>query len=143
MKTASGLTSLKSCLSGGTCIRAVPSYSMQGNQVPPFDECSLHHSAVSMHLSAQLCVVQAYASALKQAQDEGQPDPPLSIGFTYELCAGIIDKQKSLQRIAAEEVHHWASCTSQDWLNDVGNSCHAQFNQHHQHQRLTFAVHQI
>ena len=51
-----------------------------------------------------LCCPQAYASALKQAQDEGQSDPPISVGFTYELCAGIIDKKKSLQQIAAEEV---------------------------------------
>lgn len=41
---------------------------------------------------------------MKLAQEEGQPEPPLSVGFTYELCAGIIDKKKSLQEIAAEEV---------------------------------------
>ena len=48
--------------------------------------------------------LQAYASALKQTEGEGSPAPPLSVGFTYELCAGIIDKSKSLQQIAAEEV---------------------------------------
>jgi len=26
-------------------------------------------------------------------------------GFTYELCAGIVDKQKPLETIAAEEIH--------------------------------------
>src|SRR6218665_3921059 len=29
---------------------------------------------------------------------------PPSAGFTYELCAGIIDKQKSVAAIAVEEV---------------------------------------
>ena len=43
---------------------------------------------------------------MKQSTEEGQPAPPLSVGFTYELCAGIVDKKKSLQQIAAEE----ASC---------------------------------
>ncbi|KAL3147581.1 hypothetical protein ABBQ38_014634 [Trebouxia sp. C0009 RCD-2024] len=46
----------------------------------------------------------AYASAMKQHEAQGLPHPPLSVGFTYELCAGIIDKNKSLQQIAAEEV---------------------------------------
>ena len=50
--------------------------------------------------------LQAYASALKQTEAEGLAAPPLSVGFTYELCAGIIDKSKSLQQIAAEEVRH-------------------------------------
>lgn len=50
--------------------------------------------------------LQAYASALKQTEDEGLPAPPLSVGFTYELCAGIVDKSKSLQQIAADEVRH-------------------------------------
>lgn len=48
--------------------------------------------------------LQAYASAMKQNAEAGLPAPPLSVGFTYELCAGIIDKSKSLQQIAAEEV---------------------------------------
>lgn len=50
--------------------------------------------------------LQAYASAMKQHEAEGLPAPPLTVGFTYELCAGIIDKNKSLQQIAAEEVRH-------------------------------------
>lgn len=59
-----------------------------------------------------VCVVpvQAYASALKQTEAESLPAPPLSVGFTYELCAGIIDKSKSLQQIAAEEV--WQALAS-------------------------------
>lgn len=46
------------------------------------------------------------------AEAAGDPAPPLSVGFTYELCAGIIDKEKSLAHIAAEEVgphHQYAS----------------------------------
>ena len=58
--------------------------------------------------SCDCCVacLQAYASALKQTEGEGLPAPPLSVGFTYELCAGIVDKSKRLQQIAAEEVRH-------------------------------------
>ena len=47
---------------------------------------------------------QVYATKWRQAQEEGLPQPPLSAGFTYELCAGIIDKSKSLEAIAQEEV---------------------------------------
>ncbi len=48
--------------------------------------------------------LQAYASAMMLAEEAGEAEPPLSVGFTYELCAGIIDKKKSLAQIAAEEV---------------------------------------
>ena len=39
-----------------------------------------------------------------EAQAEGRGPPPLSVGFTYELTAGIIDKTKSNEEIAKEEV---------------------------------------
>ena len=39
-----------------------------------------------------------------EAKAEGQGPPPLSVGFTYELTAGIVDKSKSLAEIAKEEV---------------------------------------
>ena len=42
---------------------------------------------------------------MKQTEEEGHPAPPLSVGFTYELCAGIVDKSQSLKQIAAEEVY--------------------------------------
>ncbi len=45
-----------------------------------------------------------YASRWMEAEAEGRPQPPLSAGFTFELCAGIIDKTKSLEDIAREEV---------------------------------------
>jgi len=39
-----------------------------------------------------------------EAKAEGKGPPPLSVGFTYELTAGIIDKSKSNPEIAKEEV---------------------------------------
>ena len=39
-----------------------------------------------------------------EAQAEGKGPPPLSVGFTCELTAGIVDKSKSLAEIAKEEV---------------------------------------
>ena len=47
---------------------------------------------------------QAYASRWMEAQAEGRAPPPLSEGFTYELTAGIVDKSKTLEEIAKEEV---------------------------------------
>jgi hypothetical protein len=66
-------------------------------------------SGVNMHAcSSQDCTThvmqQVYASRWRQATEDGRPQPPLSAGFTYELCAGIIDKSKSLEDIAREEV---------------------------------------
>ena len=37
---------------------------------------------------------------------EGRPDPPHAAGFTYELCAGLVDKEKPLPQVAAEEVRN-------------------------------------
>ncbi|CAL5228647.1 g11815 [Coccomyxa viridis] len=45
-----------------------------------------------------------YASRWMEAKAEGRGPPPLSVGFTYELTAGIIDKSKSNEEIAKEEV---------------------------------------
>lgn len=46
-----------------------------------------------------------YAGACRQATKEGRQRPPYSVGFTYELCAGILDKDElSLAEVAAEEV---------------------------------------
>ena len=36
----------------------------------------------------------------------GQPPPSLAAAFSYELCAGILDKDKSVQETASEEVCH-------------------------------------
>lgn len=47
---------------------------------------------------------QVYAAKLREAQASGAPNPALSVGFSHELCAGIIDKDKALEEIAHEEV---------------------------------------
>lgn len=54
------------------------------------------------------CWLQVYISAVREAEAAGKPRPPLSAGFTYELCAGIIDKAHlDLKGIAHEEVGGW------------------------------------
>lgn len=68
--------------------------------------------------------LQVYATHLREAQANGRSDPPLSVGFCHELCAGIIDKEKSLEEISHEEVQttavipmpevHWLGCTALD-----------------------------
>jgi UDP-sugar diphosphatase len=45
-----------------------------------------------------------YVSLRSEAAEAGLPPPPLSAAFTYELCAGIVDKEKTLEEIAHEEV---------------------------------------
>ena len=46
---------------------------------------------------------QVYTALCREAQEGGKPAPPLWRGFTYELCACLVDKAKSLPEIAAEE----------------------------------------
>lgn len=62
---------------------------------------------------------QVYATHLREAQANSRPDPPLSVGFCHELCAGIIDKEKSLEDISHEEVWHLILWLWQglQWLN--------------------------
>jgi len=43
-------------------------------------------------------------SMQREAETLGRPSPGPEAAFTYELCAGIIDKDTSLQEIAADEV---------------------------------------
>jgi len=45
-----------------------------------------------------------YARALRHAQKSNLPEPSFVAGFTYELCAGLVDKDKSLVEIAHEEI---------------------------------------
>jgi nudix-type nucleoside diphosphatase (YffH/AdpP family) len=50
-----------------------------------------------------------YASILRKTMykstvDAGPAAPPFTAAFTFELCAGIVDKNKSLEEVAQEEV---------------------------------------
>lgn len=46
-----------------------------------------------------------YAALMREAAAAGAPSPPLTSGFTFELCAGIIDKPGlSLEDIVKEEI---------------------------------------
>lgn len=54
------------------------------------------------------CNGQVYAAAMRAAEAAGEPTPPMSVGFTYELCAGIVDKPGlPLTKIMQEEVGGW------------------------------------
>ena len=57
------------------------------------------HKAPLKHQQGWI-LLQVYASLLRE---EGQP-PSLTRCFGHELCAGLIDKAKSLKEIASEEV---------------------------------------
>ena len=48
--------------------------------------------------------MQVYGTQLLALDRSEGPPPPIEVGFTHELCAGIIDKDKPLEEIAAEEV---------------------------------------
>ncbi|EFJ40866.1 hypothetical protein VOLCADRAFT_119828 [Volvox carteri f. nagariensis] len=45
-----------------------------------------------------------YASLLREAEAAGRHPPPFKDAFTYELCAGLIDKSKSNVEICQEEI---------------------------------------
>ncbi|PNW76364.1 hypothetical protein CHLRE_11g467524v5 [Chlamydomonas reinhardtii] len=45
-----------------------------------------------------------YATLMREAEAAGKPKPPYSEAFTYELCAGLIDKDKSNPEICKEEI---------------------------------------
>ena len=64
----------------------------------------LYHKRLHSLLVVRQFRPAVYASRWKEAREEGRPQPPLSAGFTFELCAGIVDKSKSLEDIAREEV---------------------------------------
>ncbi|KAK9829347.1 hypothetical protein WJX72_005307 [[Myrmecia] bisecta] len=64
----------------------------------------IYHTELKALLLVRQFRPAVYAAVKREAQESGQPDPPTSAGFTYELCAGIIDKSKSLEEIARDEV---------------------------------------
>ena len=81
-------------------------------------DCARSHASVSCVIfhrekKAALVVRQwrppVWAAALAEAQEENGgkqdvPPPPLEVGLTFELCAGILDKDKTLEETTAEEV---------------------------------------
>lgn len=70
----------------------------------------LYHRAKHCFLLVRQFRPALYASLLRAANctstadAEGADRPPLAQAFTYELCAGIVDKAMSLEEIAHEEV---------------------------------------
>lgn len=64
----------------------------------------VHHTELNALVIVRQFRPAVYAAQLREARQGDQPDPPLSVGFSHELCAGIIDKNKPLQQIAQEEV---------------------------------------
>eukprot|EP00210_Caulerpa_lentillifera_P001096 g1057.t1 len=65
---------------------------------------ALYHRSLNRLIIVRQFRPAVYASILRRALANGQPKPPLDAGFTYELCAGLVDKDKSLVEIAREEI---------------------------------------
>eukprot|EP00877_Chromochloris_zofingiensis_P010697 jgi/Chrzof1/5881/Cz16g19070.t1 len=66
----------------------------------------LYHTQLDAFIIVRQFRPAVYATKLRQAQAMQQPAPPLAEGFTFELCAGLVDKAaKSLEQIVAEEVY--------------------------------------
>lgn len=65
----------------------------------------LYHRTRNAFLLVRQFRPAVWAATTRDAEAEGHPKPPLSIGFTYELCAGIIDKPDlDLKEITREEI---------------------------------------
>lgn len=64
----------------------------------------LYHRQMDCLLVVRQFRPAVYARLLRQAEASGDPTPPFEKGFTYELCAGLVDKEKSLAEIAHEEI---------------------------------------
>eukprot|EP00210_Caulerpa_lentillifera_P009053 g8640.t1 len=65
---------------------------------------ALYHRSMNCLILVRQFRPAVYARILRQAEENGQPVPPFNVGFTYELCAGLVDKNKSLLEIAREEI---------------------------------------
>uniref|UniRef100_A0A7S0UQK8 Nudix hydrolase domain-containing protein n=1 Tax=Polytomella parva TaxID=51329 RepID=A0A7S0UQK8_9CHLO len=67
----------------------------------------LYHRDLDSWLLVRQFRPPVYAVSLREARaaDPSAPAPPFSAGFTYELCAGLVDKAKlSLAEICREEI---------------------------------------
>ncbi|XP_078000933.1 uridine diphosphate glucose pyrophosphatase NUDT14-like [Glandiceps talaboti] len=87
-------------------------YTQNGEQ-KKWDYTKVHDSVIIMifNVTRKVFVMvkqfrpAVYVSKVEIANDKVDTDKyPGSIGMTYELCAGIVDKQCSLQELAAAEV---------------------------------------
>lgn len=71
----------------------------------PSVACLLYHRERQAVILVRQFRPAVYVSAMREAEAAGQPKPPLSVGFTYELCAGIVDKPGlDLAQITKEEI---------------------------------------
>ena len=71
--------------------------------------CVIYHRERKSALVVRQFRPAVWAAALADAQEEGAggrdaAPPPLEAGLTFELCAGILDKDATLEVTAAEEV---------------------------------------
>lgn len=65
----------------------------------------LYHSGQDAFVLVRQFRPAVYAARCRDAAERGAPAPPKDAGFTFELCAGLVDKGgKSLQQITAEEI---------------------------------------
>jgi len=64
----------------------------------------LYHTGLRAFLIVRQFRPAVYATSLRAALAAGQPPPDRFEGFTYELCAGLIDKAKSMTQICKEEI---------------------------------------
>lgn len=66
----------------------------------------LHHRERQAVILVRQFRPAVYVSAMKAAEAAGEARPALAVGFTYELCAGIVDKPGlDLQQITKEEIY--------------------------------------
>ncbi|GLI70761.1 hypothetical protein VaNZ11_015790 [Volvox africanus] len=64
----------------------------------------LYHRDLDAFLIVRQFRPAVYASLLREAEAAGRSPPPFKSAFTYELCAGLIDKSKSNAEICQEEI---------------------------------------
>lgn len=65
----------------------------------------LYHRSLNAFLLVRQFRPAVYAASLRNATENDQPKPHISVGLTFELCAGIVDKPDlSLEGIAKEEI---------------------------------------
>eukprot|EP00803_Ostreobium_quekettii_P008707 evm.model.scf_1717.2 EVM.evm.TU.scf_1717.2 scf_1717:16428-20784(+) len=64
----------------------------------------LYHVDMNAALIVRQFRPAVYSTRLRRAAAQGLAEPAFHVAFTYELCAGLVDKTKSLSQIAHEEI---------------------------------------